>query len=60
MGQNIPQIGQNYILMTRFRQKKNIIGQKWSKIIKLDVPNIFELVQNWLKIEKNKISIRFT
>lgn len=40
--------------------KKAIIGQKWSKILKLDVPNIFELVQNWLKMDKNKISIRFT
>lgn len=60
MGQNVPQIGQNYILMTRIGQKEAIIGQKWSKILKLDVPNMFELVQNWLKMGKNKISIRFT
>ena len=49
MSQNVPQIGQNYILMTRIGQKKVIIGQKWSKTIKLDVPNMFELVQNWPK-----------
>jgi len=36
--------------------KKAIIGLKWSKILKLDVPNMFELVQ----MDKNKISIRFT
>lgn len=59
MGQNVSQIGQNYILMTRIGQKA-VIGQKWSKILKLDVPNMFELVQNWLKMGKNKISIRFT
>lgn len=43
--------------------KKAIIGQKWSKIIKLDVPNMLELDQNgpnWSKMAKNKISIRFT
>jgi len=59
MGQNVPKIGQNYILMTRIEQK----SRYWSemvKILKLDVPNMFELVQNWLKMGKNKISIRFT
>ena len=63
MCQNVPQIGQNYILMTRIGQKKVIIGQKWSKILQLDVSNIFEFApngSNWPKMTKNKISIRFT
>lgn len=45
MSENVPQIGQNYILMTRIGQKA-IIGQKWSKILQLDVPHMFELDPN--------------
>jgi len=58
MSQNVPKIGQNYILMTN-RTKEAIIGQKWSKISQLDVPNMFELVpngSNWPKMAKSKIS----
>jgi len=41
------------------RTKEAIIGQKWSKIFQLDVPNMFELVpndSNWPKMAKSKIS----